>query len=62
MLLTKTEDHVGPNVTGEFGTRPCAVGDPVHVEKSFARNPGGLVHVRSVLSDRSLKAQAVRRI
>ena len=62
MLLSETEDHVGPNVTRRVRTKPCAVGDPEHVEKSFARNPGGLVHVRSKLSDRFLQAQAERGI
>jgi len=62
MLLSETEDHAVPSAIRQVWVRPCAVGDPVHVEKSFARNPGGLVNVRSVLSDRSLEAQAERGI
>jgi hypothetical protein len=27
-------------------SEPCAVVDPMHVEKSFDRNLGGLIHAR----------------
>ena len=37
---------------------PRAVGDLVHVETFFARNLGGLIHVRSFVPDRLIKAKA----
>ena len=37
---------------------PRAVGDPMHVETSFARNLGGLIRVRHGMPDRLMKAMA----
>ncbi len=37
---------------------PRAVGDPMHVEKSFVRNLGGLIGVRLGMPDRLMKAKA----
>ena len=37
---------------------PRAVGDPMHVEMSFARNLGGLTRVRLGRPDRLMKAKA----
>ena len=39
---------------------PRAVGDLVHVEKFFARNPGGLIRARQGMPDRLMKAKAER--
>lgn len=60
MLLSEAEDHADPGAIGEPVIGPCAVGDPVHVEKSFVRNPGDLARVRRRSPDRFLKAQAER--
>lgn len=62
MLLSEAEDHADASTIGRARIRPCAVGDPMHVEKSFVRNPGGLVNVRVLNPDRFLKAQAERGI
>ena len=39
---------------------PRAVGDPMHVETSFARNLGDLIRVRQGMPDRLMKAEAER--
>jgi len=41
-------------------TKPCAVVDPMHVEKSFDRNLGGLIHARYGTTGRLIKADAER--
>jgi hypothetical protein len=35
---------------------PCAVVDPMHVETSFDRNLGGLIHARYGISGRFMEA------
>ena len=47
MLLSDAEDKIRKHDNGECFSEPHAVGDPVHVEKSFVRNLGGLI--RSLL-------------
>ena len=39
---------------------PRAVGDPMHVETSFARNLGDLIRVRTGTPDRLMQATAER--
>ncbi len=39
---------------------PCAVVDPMHVETSFDRNLGGLIHARYGIPGRFMEADAER--
>ena len=43
MLLSETESYIRAGIHGESAFEPRAVGDPVHVEKSFVRNLGDLM-------------------
>jgi hypothetical protein len=42
MLLSETENNNGADANRRACNIPCAVGDPMHVEKSTVRNLGGL--------------------
>ncbi len=41
-------------------TEPCAVVDPMHVEKSFDRNLGDLIHARYGIPGRLMEAKTER--
>lgn len=43
MLLSETESNIRSGINGKPAPGPHAVGDPVHVEKSFVRNLGDLM-------------------
>lgn len=58
MLLSETESYIRAGIHGKPAFEPRAVGDPVHVEKSFVRNLGDLTI--ALQKGRFMKEKSIR--
>ena len=55
-MFAKREGRTGVRVKSRVGSRPCVVGEPEHVEKQHAREPGDLCNLSMTNRERSEKA------